>query len=110
MEKILQFKLDLNNLLIIYGEDKQLRAFHNLCRHRGTQLLRAVGKGKKFITCPYHDWTYTLEGELSVVPDRKSQFSDLDMSQRVHLTFASVTYHILLSMIKFVGFGCILIL
>ena len=70
----------LNNILVIYGEDKQLKAFHNVCRHRGTQLLRAVGKRKKFITCPYHDWTYTLDGKLSAVPERKTQFPDLDMS------------------------------
>ncbi|WP_293074255.1 aromatic ring-hydroxylating dioxygenase subunit alpha [Okeania sp. SIO3B5] len=70
----------LNNILVIYGEDQQLKAFHNVCRHRGTQLLRAVGKSKKFITCPYHDWTYTLDGELSAVPERKTQFPDLDMS------------------------------
>ena len=70
----------LNNILVIYGEDKQLKAFHNVCRHRGTQLLRAVGKRKKFITCPYHDWTYTLDGELSAVPERKTQFPHLDMS------------------------------
>ena len=71
----------LNNILVIYGEDKQLKAFHNVCRHRGTQLLRAVGKAKKFITCPYHDWTYTLDGELSGVSDRKTQFPDLDRSK-----------------------------
>ncbi|MEM9273415.1 MAG: aromatic ring-hydroxylating dioxygenase subunit alpha [Cyanobacteria bacterium P01_F01_bin.143] len=70
----------LNNILVIYGEDKQLKAFHNICRHRGTQLLRAVGKRKKFITCPYHDWIYTLDGKLSAIPERKTQFPDLDMS------------------------------
>ena len=71
----------LNNILVVYSEDNKLKAFHNVCRHRGTQLLRAVGKGKKFITCPYHDWTYTLDGVLSAVPERKTQFPNLDMSQ-----------------------------
>ncbi len=69
----------LNNIFIVMGEDGQLRAFHNICRHRGTQLLRAVGNTKKVITCPYHDWTYSLEGCLLSVPDRKNQFPDLDM-------------------------------
>ena len=64
----------LTNLLVIKGEDGQLRAFHNLCRHRGTQLLRAVGKRKKVLACPYHDWVYNLEGELRVVPDERKQF------------------------------------
>lgn len=69
----------LNNILVLLDENRQMRAFHNLCRHRGTQLLRAVGKRKKFITCPYHDWTYNLEGELMGVPERKTQFPDLDL-------------------------------
>ena len=69
----------LNNIFVVMGEDGQPRAFHNICRHRGTQLLRAVGNTKKVITCPYHDWTYSLEGCLLSVPDRKNQFSDLDM-------------------------------
>ena len=70
----------LNNIFIVMGQDRQLRAFHNICRHRGTQLLRAVGKTRHVITCPYHDWTYDLEGCLLSVPNRKSQFPDLDMA------------------------------
>ncbi len=70
----------LNNIFVVMGQDGQLRAFHNICRHRGTQLLRAVGNTKKVITCPYHDWTYDLEGCLLSVPDRKNQFPDLDMA------------------------------
>lgn len=35
------------NIVIVKGRDQRLRAFHNLCRHRGTQLLRAVGKKQK---------------------------------------------------------------
>jgi len=69
----------LNNILVLLDEHKQLRAFHNICRHRGTQLLRTSGKGKKFLTCPYHDWTYNLDGELMAVPEHKTQFPDLDL-------------------------------
>ena len=68
------------NIMVVKGRDQRLRAFHNLCRHRGTQLLRAVGKKQKAITCPYHDWTYNLKGELISVPEKESQFPDLDMS------------------------------
>ena len=69
----------LNNILVLLDDTRQLRAFHNVCRHRGTQLLRASGKRKTFLTCPYHDWTYNLKGELTAVPERKSQFPDLDL-------------------------------
>ncbi|WP_198938437.1 aromatic ring-hydroxylating oxygenase subunit alpha [Tenacibaculum holothuriorum] len=67
----------LNNIFIIKGRDNRLRAFHNMCRHRGTQLLRAVGKAKKAITCPYHDWTYDLEGKLVSIPKKEEEFPDL---------------------------------
>lgn len=67
----------LNNIFIVKGRDNRLRAFHNMCRHRGTQLLRAVGKGKKAITCPYHDWTYDLEGKLVSIPKKEEEFPDL---------------------------------
>lgn len=67
----------LNNIFIIKGRDNRLRAFHNMCRHRGTQLLRAVGKAKKAITCPYHDWTYDLEGKLVSIPKKEEEFPHL---------------------------------
>lgn len=68
----------LNNMLVVKGRDQRLRAFHNMCRHRGTQLLRATGKSQKAITCPYHDWTYSLNGELLSVPEEEQQFPNLD--------------------------------
>lgn len=68
----------LNNIFIVKGRDQRLRAFHNMCRHRGTQLLRAVGKAKKAITCPYHDWTYDLEGKLISLPKREKEFPQLE--------------------------------
>ena len=68
------------NLLVVKGRDQRLRAFHNMCRHRGTQLLRTCGKAQKAITCPYHDWTYSLNGELLSVPEQESEFPDLDKS------------------------------
>ncbi|MGI9371583.1 MAG: aromatic ring-hydroxylating oxygenase subunit alpha, partial [Hyphomicrobiales bacterium] len=70
----------LNNIFIIMGRDRRLRAFHNICRHRGTQLIRAVGKTQKALSCPYHDWTYDLEGNLISVPEEQEQFKDLDKS------------------------------
>ena len=79
----------LSNILIVRGRDQRLRAFHNLCRHRGVQLLRAVGKKQKAITCPYHDWTYSLNGELINVPEEETEFPDIDKC-KFHLHKASV--------------------
>lgn len=74
----LSVQAGLNNIFIVMGRDYRLRAFHNLCRHRGTQLLRAVGKTQKAITCPYHDWSYDLEGNLLNIPDGDSEFDGVD--------------------------------
>ncbi|MEM7104626.1 MAG: aromatic ring-hydroxylating dioxygenase subunit alpha [Bacteroidota bacterium] len=69
------------NILVVKGKDEKLRAFHNICRHRGTQLLRAVGKKQTAITCPYHDWTYNLSGQLISVPEKETEFPDLELDK-----------------------------
>ncbi len=76
----LSVQAGLNNIFIVMGRDRRLRAFHNICRHRGTQLIRAVGKTQKALTCPYHDWTYDLEGNLISVPDEEREFQNIDKS------------------------------
>ena len=51
--------------LVLRGSDGEVRAFHNLCKHRGSRVL-AEGSGncKSAITCPFHGWTYNLDGTL----------------------------------------------
>ncbi len=80
-ENFLTVQVGRCNLIILKNAQQQLRAYHNLCRHRGTQLLRTCGKKKKTITCPYHDWSYSLEGELIAVPQEKIEFPELDKSR-----------------------------
>ena len=76
----LSVQAGLNNIFIVMGRDRRLRAFHNICRHRGTQLLRAVGKTQRAIVCPYHDWTYDLEGCLISVPNKEREFPAMDVA------------------------------
>ena len=85
----LSVQAGLNNLFVVMGRDERLRAFHNICRHRGTQLIRPAGKTASALRCPYHDWTYNLEGELIGVPRRREEFPDIDPS-RLSLFPASV--------------------
>lgn len=60
------------SLLIIRGKDGQIRAFHNVCTHRGTQLVdEAQGKRPTF-SCPYHMWTFGTDGALITAPDFES--------------------------------------
>ncbi|WP_340589097.1 aromatic ring-hydroxylating dioxygenase subunit alpha [Erythrobacter alti] len=57
------------SLLVVRGKDGEIRAFHNVCTHRGTQLVEeAQGKRTKF-SCPYHMWTYGADGALISAPD-----------------------------------------
>ncbi len=52
-------------VLMVRGEDGVLRAFANSCRHRGHELLGCGESAQgKAIICPYHAWTYSLEGDL----------------------------------------------
>jgi Rieske 2Fe-2S family protein len=52
-------------VLVVRGEDGELRAFANSCRHRGHELLPCGESAQgRAIICPYHAWTYSLEGDL----------------------------------------------
>ena len=54
------------SIIVIRSKDGKVRAFFNVCRHRGHELLREKGKVSR-ITCPYHAWTYGLDGKLAGV-------------------------------------------
>ena len=54
------------NIIVIRGKDDVLRAFYNVCPHRGHELLTGSGKSKNVITCPYHAWTFKLDGSLAL--------------------------------------------
>jgi glycine betaine catabolism A len=56
--------VDSTPVLVLRGDDGALRAFHNVCRHRGTQLCREERGHLRSIVCPYHSWTYARNGEL----------------------------------------------
>ena len=57
--------------LVIRGHDGILRAFHNLCRHRGSRIVPdARGVCNKALVCPYHGWAYNLDGGLRGIANR----------------------------------------
>ncbi|WP_280426260.1 aromatic ring-hydroxylating oxygenase subunit alpha [Nocardia carnea] len=68
------------SLIIVRGNDDQIHAYHNVCRHRGNKLVwddypneETSGFCKQF-TCKYHAWRYSLEGELTFVQQEKEFF------------------------------------
>jgi len=65
---------DLGNESVVVLRDRggEIKAFHNVCRHRAARLLEKSGACKGSITCPYHGWTYNLDGGLRALPVRES--------------------------------------
>jgi choline monooxygenase len=56
-------------VLVLRDDGCRLRAFRNVCRHRGSRLLSGSGDCGKAIRCRYHGWTYRFDGELIGVPE-----------------------------------------
>jgi len=55
-------------VLVVRAGDGRLRAFLNVCRHRGAKVATGSGSGKRMFVCPYHAFTYDLEGRLMKLP------------------------------------------
>jgi phenylpropionate dioxygenase-like ring-hydroxylating dioxygenase large terminal subunit len=72
------FEIFNERVFVIRGEDKNVRAFHNFCSHRGTKLIdETSGTCREKITCPYHAWGYDFNGNLKKVP-YEDKFRDLN--------------------------------
>lgn len=67
-------------LIVIRGNDGQVRAFRNACRHRGVQVAKGQGCTSVFV-CPYHGWSYGTDGTLRSVPHRDG-FPNLEKETR----------------------------
>jgi phenylpropionate dioxygenase-like ring-hydroxylating dioxygenase large terminal subunit len=74
------------SVIIVRDKEGEIRAFHNICRHRGNKLLwqddprkEVAGVCRQF-TCKYHGWRYGLDGDLTYV-QQEDQFFDLDKDQ-----------------------------
>lgn len=68
------------SVLAVRGDDGQVRAFANVCRHRAMRLVEGPQGCAKKLVCPYHAWAYELDGRLSGVPMR-GDYPALDMAK-----------------------------
>ena len=68
------------SVIVVRGKDARLRAFANVCRHRGSRLVDGSSGCARKLVCPYHAWTYDLDGSLAGVPDSES-YPGLDKSR-----------------------------
>jgi len=60
------------SVIVVRGQDGVLRAFANVCRHRGSRIVDGTSGCASKLVCPYHAWTYDLDGSLVGVPDAAS--------------------------------------
>jgi len=69
------------SVLAVRGDDRRVRSFHNVCRHRASRLIDGThGNCGRRIVCPYHAWTYATDGRLVGVPQR-ANYPGLDPAQ-----------------------------
>ena len=67
--RFLMREIGRDSVIVIGGEDGRPRAFHNVCRHRGARLItEGEGSVKRRLRCPYHAWSYDLDGALRASP------------------------------------------
>src|ERR1700728_248948 len=89
------FDLRAESVFVLRDKDGTIKAFHNVCRHRGARILDGAGSCPATITCPYHGWSYRHDGGLIGMPVRES-FPGLDRSEhglrplRVEVAFGFV--------------------
>lgn len=78
VKEIETFKM---SVIVARAKDEKIRAFYNVCQHRGNHVeLKSCGKADGFV-CPFHGWSYSLDGRLAGVPDQRA-FYDLDKSAK----------------------------
>ncbi len=89
---------------VIRGEDGELRAFHNVCRHRAAAVVRGqTGSCQHAIRCFYHGWTYGFDGRLKAVPG-ESSFPGLDKA-RLGLKPLEIEVYLGFVFVRFAGRG-----
>ncbi len=68
-----------DSVVVLRGKDGRLRAFLNVCRHRASRILEGRGQCRGVVRCPYHGWTYQLDGTLMAIP-QEEHFPGVDKS------------------------------
>jgi phenylpropionate dioxygenase-like ring-hydroxylating dioxygenase large terminal subunit len=78
-------------VMAVRGDDGVVRAFRNVCRHRGAAVVCGAGRAQALV-CPYHGWTYQLDGRLRGVP-HKHGFPGLDLDANGLSALAASEHH-----------------
>jgi phenylpropionate dioxygenase-like ring-hydroxylating dioxygenase large terminal subunit len=77
--KFLRVNAGSSSILLVRQDDGTLRAFRNVCRHRCAIVEERPNGVTKSFSCPYHGWTYGLDGALISLPDQADSFTNVDL-------------------------------
>ncbi len=83
---VVEYEILDQSVIVLRGDDREVRAFHNVCRHRGVKLVQGRGTATSGFTCPFHGWCYGLDGGNTHVPQRRTfsehnlQPGDIDLT------------------------------
>jgi Rieske 2Fe-2S family protein len=78
--------------IVIRGRDGEVRAFHNVCKHRGAELVQEPCGSVVRLQCPYHAWVYDVNGEL-IRAKHTETLEDFELGERFGLTPIDVALH-----------------
>lgn len=76
------YSLGRESIVVLRGEDRELRAFYNVCQHRGNRIFTSESGSVGQVACPYHGWCYALGGELVEIPDEERFCPAVDKQAR----------------------------
>jgi phenylpropionate dioxygenase-like ring-hydroxylating dioxygenase large terminal subunit len=93
-------RIGYQSVIVLRQEDGSVRGFLNNCRHRASGLaFEAAGNCGKHLTCPYHNWSYDLDGRLVTIPDKDRMYGpEFPMDQyglvpiRVHVAWDTLVF------------------
>ena len=83
---VVEYEILDQSVIVLRGDDREVRAFHNVCRHRGVKLVQGRATATSGFTCPFHGWCYGLDGGNTHVPQRRTfsehnlQAGDIDLT------------------------------
>ena len=73
------YRVGSESIIVVRDRQGAIRAFHNVCRHRGSQICKVETGTAHRLVCPYHRWTYELDGSL--VHDTRHEFGKVVVRQ-----------------------------
>ena len=80
-----------DSIIVVRTEDGDIKAMHNVCRHRGARVCEDLQGNRKTYVCPYHGWVYHIDGSLKVARETHVM-SDFDQAQHGLKPVNCVTY------------------